>query len=179
MLRIVIIIFVVFLASCGGKNDNHQPVVIDLNKSKEPLIKVNQKISKDEKRAIDAYVTRRNWNMIETGTGVKYMIYERGKDKMPESGDIVVIDFEIQLLDGSVCYSSKESGPEHFVVEYDHVESGMHEAIQYLHEGDKAMIIIPSHRAFGLAGDNEKIPSFATVVYNIHLLKIISKSVER
>lgn len=174
-IRLLIIIIGLF-ALLGCKEKIQQPVPeVNMNELKEPLMNVNRKISREEKLAIDAFVKRRNWNMTETGTGVRYMITEQGSKEIPASGDIVIIDFEISLLDGTTCYTSKETGPEHFVVDYDNVESGMHEAIKYLHKGDKAIIIIPSHRAFGLAGDMAKIPPLSTVIYNIHLLEIIPK----
>ncbi len=172
----LIIFLLSLLAIAGCKEKIHQPVKeINMNELKEPLMNVNRKISREEKLAIDGYVKRRNWNMTETGTGVRYMIIEQGSEETPASGDVVIIDFEISLLDGTVCYTSKESGPEHFVVDYDNVESGMNEAIKYLHKGDKAIIIIPSHRAFGLAGDMAKIPPFSTVIYKIQVLEIIPK----
>ncbi|MCX7744563.1 MAG: FKBP-type peptidyl-prolyl cis-trans isomerase [Flavobacteriales bacterium] len=175
-MHIKLLIFISLLAFAGCKEKIQKPVPdINMNELKEPLMKVNRKLSREEKLAIDGYVKRRNWNMTETGTGVRYMIIEQGSDETPASGDVVIIDFEISLLDGTVCYTSKESGPEHFVVDYDNVESGMHEAIKYLHKGDKAIIIIPSHRAFGLAGDMAKIPPLSTVIYKIHVLEIIPK----
>ncbi len=169
-----IVLSLVALSSCGQKKKT-QPVVINLNKFEDPLIKKNQQLSKEEKLAIDAYVKRNQFDMVETGTGVRYMIYEKGKGATANTKDIVLIDFDIKLLDGTLCYSSRQTGAEQFVVDYDNVESGLHEAIKYLHQGDKAIVIIPSHKAFGLAGDMDRIPPFSTVVYNISLLEIISK----
>jgi FKBP-type peptidyl-prolyl cis-trans isomerase FkpA len=160
--------------TCGQKKKN-QPVVVNMNQFDDPLLKKNKELSKEEKIAIDAYVKRNDFDMIETGTGVRYMIYEKGKGVTAGTKDIVLIDFDIKLLDGTLCYSSRQTGAEQFVVDYDNVESGLHEAIKYLHQGDKAIIIIPSHRAFGLAGDMDRIPPFSTVVYNISLLEIIRK----
>jgi len=34
------------------------------------------------------------------------------------------------------------------------------------------LVLIPSHRAHGLLGDMEKIPSLATVIYDIKILKV-------
>ncbi len=177
MMRIRLLIVIIGLFALPGcKEKIQQPVTeVNMNELKEPLMKVNRKMSREEKLAIDGFVKRRNWNMTETGTGVRYMITEQGSQEIPASGDVVIIDFEISLLDGTICYSSKETGPEHFVVDYDNIESGLHEAIKYLHKGDKAIIIIPSHRAFGLAGDMAKIPPLSTVIYNIHVLDIIPK----
>ena len=59
-----------------------------------------------------------------------------------------------------------------FLVCRDEVESGLHEAIQYLKVGDKAKVIIPSHLAHGIAGDFEKIPPRSTIIYDIHLIAV-------
>jgi FKBP-type peptidyl-prolyl cis-trans isomerase FkpA len=172
----ILCIFLSFTAlnACGKKKQ--PPIIINMDqKFKDPLVDKNKEMSHEEKRMIDSYVKRNKFDMIETGTGVRYMIYEKGKGPSADTKDIVLIDFDIKLLDGTVCYTSRETGAEEFVVDYDNVESGLHEAIKYLHKGDKAIIIIPSHRAFGLAGDMERIPPFSTLVYNIHLLDIIKR----
>jgi FKBP-type peptidyl-prolyl cis-trans isomerase len=177
-MRIIYLFCILFgflaLNSCGQKKKN-QPVIININDFDDPLIKKNKELSKEEKLAIDAYVKRNQFDMMETGTGVRYMIYEKGSGATANSKDVVLIDFDIKLLDGTLCYSSRQTGAEQFVVDYDNVESGLHEAIKYLHQGDKAIIIIPSHRAFGLAGDMDRIPPFSTVVYNISLIEILKK----
>gem|GEM_PF-59539 len=160
------------LTACGPKKEQ-EPVVVNMDKIKDPLMEINKQMSREEKEAIDAWVKRNKLEMVETGTGVRYHVYEEGKGISAETHDVVVLDFEVKLLDGTLCYSSKETGPEEFTVDYDNVESGMHEAIKYLHEGDKAIVIIPSHRAFGLAGDDDKIPPMSTVVYNLTVLKVI------
>lgn len=169
-----ILLPIIAFYSCGHKKRT-QPVVININDFEDPLLKKNKELSKEEKRSIDSYVVRNHFDMIETGTGVRYMIYEKGKGSTAKTNDIVLIDFDIKLLDGTICYSSRQTGAEEFVVDYDNVESGLHEAIKFLHQGDKAIIIIPSHRAFGLAGDQNRIPPLSTVVYNITLLKIVFK----
>ena len=162
------------IVSCQQNKPVQKPEnEISINELKEPLIERNKKINEDEQRAIDAYTKRRNWKMEKTGTGVEYMIYEKGDGILAQSGDIVVIYFNIQLLDGTPCYKTNTNEPYHFKVDYSNTESGMHEAIKFLHKGDKAIVIIPSHRAFGLAGDMDKIPPLSTVVYQIELLDVI------
>jgi FKBP-type peptidyl-prolyl cis-trans isomerase len=76
------------------------------------------------------------------------------------------------LLDGTLCYSSDSLGEKTFLVEQDNVESGLHEGIQKLREGDKALFILPSHIAHGLLGDDSKIPSHSSVIYEIELLSV-------
>jgi FKBP-type peptidyl-prolyl cis-trans isomerase FkpA len=173
--RIIIayICSVMLLASCNSKKQEPQPeIVINLDDFREPSTEVLKQLSREEAEAIHAYVKRHGWTMLETGTGVQIYIYRKGTAISAVSGDMILLDFEITLLDGTVCYSSKETGAEEFRVDYDEVESGLHEAVKYLHEGDKAIVIIPSHRAFGLIGDLSKIPPLSTVVYDLSIVKV-------
>ena len=59
-----------------------------------------------------------------------------------------------------------------FLVEMDDVESGLHEAIQLMSPGDSAVVLIPSYRAHGLIGDQDRIPMRSSLVYHIGLLKL-------
>lgn len=163
------------LFSCGNEAhyNNPQPIIKDT--ITEPLIKANQQITEDEKTDIDNFVKRKGWPMTKTGTGLQYSIYEKGKGEPVKTGDLVTVDFEITLLDGTLCYTSEETGSEEFVVDHDNVESGLHEAIKYLRVGDKAKIIIPSHLAFGLTGDSDKIPPLSPIVYDLSVLNTRSK----
>lgn len=166
----------VVLFSCGNKPHYNTPEPIKKDTLTEPLINANKKISESERRDIDNFVKRKGWPMIETGTGLRYSVYEHGKGRQVMSGDLVMVDFEITLLNGTICYSSEETGSEEFVVDHDHVESGLHEAIQYLHIGDKAKIIIPSHLAFGLTGDSDQIPPLSPIVYDLTVLDARNKA---
>lgn len=168
-------VFGLTLLSCGNDNAYNNPIPVIKDTLKEPLMNVNKKISESEKRDIDAFVKRKGWPMIETGTGLMYSVYHEGDGPKIESGDMVVVEFEISLLNGKLCYSSEETGAEEFVVDHDHVESGLHEAMKYLKVGDKAKIIIPSHLAFGLAGDMDQIPPLSPIVYDLEVLEKISK----
>ena len=78
----------------------------------------------------------------------------------------------ITLLNGDTCYNWKKGGEESFTIDYDHNESGLHEAIKKMRAGDKAKVILPSHLAFGVAGDFDKIPTRSSVVYDIELVRV-------
>ena len=168
---ILTITFLAFL-SCQGKQEN---VNIDYNKIKEPLINANKQSVDMENKQIEGYIKRRGWDMKETGTGLRYMIYEQGKGERAEIGKIAKVHYEVSLINGTTCYSTKNKEPEEFLIGMDQVESGLHEGITYLQEGDKAKLILPSHLAYGLIGDQDKIPSKATIIYDIHLIEVKDK----
>ena len=167
----VTLIFLV--ASCSG--DDHQDRTSktvyskDLQKS---LLDANRKAVQTEDQQIDDFIKRYNWNMSQTGTGLRYNIYQNGKGKRAVEGKIAVINYEVSLLNGKVLYTSAVSGPKEFMIGRGGVESGLEEGILLMREGDHAKFIIPSHLAYGLAGDQNKITGKATLVYDVELLKL-------
>ncbi|MFN4123012.1 MAG: FKBP-type peptidyl-prolyl cis-trans isomerase [Flavobacteriales bacterium] len=153
--------------SCQSKKSDINPEQL-----KEPLIGANRKLVSRESQDIDAYARNRDLTMNRTGTGLRYLIIEEGEGPNPKADDQVKVHFRISLLDGTLCYDSNKSGAETFVVDHDHVESGLHEGIKLMKAGGKAKFILPSHLAHGLLGDKDKIPPLSPVVYDIELLAI-------
>jgi FKBP-type peptidyl-prolyl cis-trans isomerase len=139
---------------------------------KEILIKTNKQMTKNESDLIDDFVRRYGWTMEQTGTGLRYMIYKKGYGLPPKKGDYVIISYSSVLLNGDSCYSSGKDGYKEFQIGSGVVESGLDEGILLLRIGDKAKFIIPSHLAFGLLGDQNKIPPKATLVYDVELIEI-------
>lgn len=128
----------------------------------------------EEDEEIELFLQRHSdWKMTKTGTGLRYFIYSKSENNdTAKVDDVVTVDFEVSLLDGNVCYSSTQNGPESFMVEKADIESGLHEGMQYMCTGDRAKFILPSHMAHGLIGDEEKIPPLTPVIYDIHLIQI-------
>jgi FKBP-type peptidyl-prolyl cis-trans isomerase len=167
--RTIISLGLLFI-SCGGNHRNHDAVTHA--ELKEPLIDENIKITTEERRLIERYIDRHNWKMEETGTGLRYMIYQQGYGVKAEKGMTATVEYEIALTDGRICYSSADKGPRSFVIGKDNVESGIHEGILHMKVGDKATLIVPSYLAHGLSGDNNKIPPRATLVVDLHLKQL-------
>lgn len=138
----------------------------------EALIKVNQKMSKNEMADIDAYILKNSLEMERSGTGLRISISGEGKGIKAEAGMKATVKYKISLLNGRVCYSSDSAGYEQFVVDNDQVESGLHEGIKRMKVGNKAKFILPSHLAHGLIGKEDKIPSHAPIIYEIELLEL-------
>jgi FKBP-type peptidyl-prolyl cis-trans isomerase FkpA len=163
-----------FTISCG---DNHKSTTKQTNiQSKEfqdKLVDANKMYVKRESDEIDQYAAHRGWEMTATGTGLRYMITKKGTGSqlaLPEQ--IAKVDYKISLLDGTLCYSSSGTGPKNIVINKDNTETGLHEGLQYLHEGDEPIFILPSHLAHGLMGDGDKIPPKASVIYEIKLISL-------
>ncbi|MFK5857432.1 MAG: FKBP-type peptidyl-prolyl cis-trans isomerase [Bacteroidota bacterium] len=176
LLFVVRLLFIsIIFVSCNSGNKTNDENKSELNNAKsqkESLIKVNKYLVAAESVEIENYIRRHNLNMIETGSGVKYQITKTGTGEKATKGRIVVLNYKVKLITGDVIYSSAENGTKQFKIGYGGVESGLEEAILFMRGGDEAIIIIPSHLAFGLLGDNKKVPSRSTVIYEIEITNI-------
>lgn len=173
MHKSIFIIFVFFLFSCvEEKNDFIKEDPDPPGITKEQSIEINRYWVSDESFKIDQFVKRHNWNAVKTESGIRYYIYQEGEGEKVEKDMLVAVNFEVRLLDAdtTLCYSSAENGTQTILVEKDDIESGLHEALKYLHVGDKAYVILPHFAAHGLIGDNYKIPPLSPVLYNIEII---------
>lgn len=161
------------LFSCENEQQTNKLVKkLDKQAIKENLVKTNQHLLKSENQNIKDFIERYNYQMSETGTGLYYEIYEKGNGNKAQKGKIAELKFSIRLLNGQMIYKSDEQGIKEFEIGKGGVESGLEEGILLLHVGDHARFIIPSHLAFGLLGDLEKIPEKAAIVYDIELINL-------
>lgn len=157
------------LLSCEEKP--RKPIE-NLTKSemKSSMEKANRYLLNEEEEDIDNYVRRHGLTMVSTGTGLRYQILKHGSERQVEKGDKVVLEYELHSIAGDLIYSSQNEGPKVFVVGDGSVESGLDEAMGYLHYGDVAKLIIPFHLGYGLHGDDHDIPEYATLVYTIKII---------
>lgn len=167
----ILIILSITLIFCNNRDEERQGHVND-DTLEEVLLKANKEAFKVEDQQIEDFISRQKWEMQKTGTGLRYLIYETGSGKKAEEGKVAEIEFAVSLISGDVIYSSEISGSKEFLIGRGGVEPGLEEGILILREGDRAKFILPSHRAFGLFGDQDKIPPKATLIYDVKLLKI-------
>lgn len=169
-LFIMLFVSLLMFVSCNTQPEQSKPV--DPAKLKKPLIEANKDLVELEEFDIESYIKRHNWPMTETGSGLRYWIYENGGGEKAELDKVIEFNYKVQLLNGFVCYDSDSLGSRQFLIGRGGVESGLEEAVLYFREGDRAKIILPSHLAFGLVGDDNCIPKKAVVVYDFEVLSI-------
>jgi FKBP-type peptidyl-prolyl cis-trans isomerase FkpA len=140
---------------------------------KENLIKANRALVDKDQERIKEMVQHHGWDMQTTPTGLWYQIIENGTGNLVKTGNVVRLKYKLSLLDGTPCYSSDSLGLKEFRVGSGGVESGLEEAVLMLRKGDKARFILPPHLAYGLIGDQHKIPARATIIYSIEVVNIM------
>lgn len=171
MKKIYYILLIVLLFSCSDKKTENKAKVIDKQEYKYDLEELNRYMLQQESMMIDDYIKSQNLDFIRTGTGLRYAIVENNNGILIKQGDLVTIKYEISSLNGKIFYTSDNDGYKTFIVGRGGVESGLEEAILKLHEGDEAVLIIPSYLAHGLVGDGNKIPAKTTLIYKLKIIE--------
>ena len=157
------------LFSCGEKSQK-QPAPITKSEMKSSMEKANRYLLNEEEEEIANYMKRHSLTMTKTGTGLRYQILNQGTGQKIEKGETVSLEYELHSIAGDMIYSSEHDGIKTFVVGEGGVEAGLDEAMTYLHRGDVAKLIIPFHLGYGLHGDDDRIPEYATLVYTIKII---------
>ena len=112
----------------------------------------------------------------ETASGLQYKVLTAGTGKSPKATDVVEVNYEGKLLDGTVFDSSYERGePVEFPL--NQVIAGWTEGVQLMKEGGKYEFYIPSDLAYGEAG-NQGIDPNSTLVFVVELLKVKQSAVK-
>lgn len=171
MFRFTYLVLVVLLFSCKQESGIKEKE-IDPKTLEEPLVKANKQAVKIEDEQIKRFIKRYNWDMNETGSGLRYAIYKKGNGERAESGKIAVLKYNVKLITGETIYSSDNNGYKEFMIGKGGVESGLEEGILLLRVGDHAKFIIPSHLGFGLLGDQDRVPPKSTLIYDVELLTL-------
>ena len=144
--------------------------------SKNQSSEMNKNFALEEELDIKMYLANRSsWKTTKTGSGLRYYIYKNGIGDKAVSGLFAQVKYKINLLDGTLCYETKSDEKETFEIDKSDIETGVQEGIKKMRIGDKAKLIIPSHLAHGLLGDNDKIPPLTVLVIDIELVGLISK----
>lgn len=107
-----------------------------------------------------------------TKSGLQYEVLTEGTGKKPKATDTVRCHYEGRLLDGSVFDSSyKRNAPADFGLQQ--VIAGWTEGVQLMSEGSKFRFYIPYMLAYGEGGAGAMIPPFATLIFDVELIKVL------
>ena len=172
MRSLMFILLLALIASCNNKKKQDEKPYIDPRQYEENLQEANKLLARSEDDQINDFVMRMGWKMDKTKTGLRYWIYKPGEGKKVHKNAIVRFNFKVELINGFVCYNSDNDGFQEIQLGRSTAPGGLEEGLALLGEGDKAKLILPSHLAYGLLGDQDKIPTRAILIYDIEVLQV-------
>ena len=110
--------------------------------------------------------------VVTLPSGLQYQILTPAIGQKPTKADRVRVHYHGTLIDGTIFDSSvQRRQPAEFGVTQ--VIQGWVEALQLMPVGAKWRLFIPYNLAYGERGAGSSIPPYATLIFDVELLKIL------
>jgi FKBP-type peptidyl-prolyl cis-trans isomerase FkpA len=142
---------------------------------KQAFLKWIEDFGEYEKTILQQYLDESKLKIAESPNGIRYLTLRKGNDRGVNLGDTVVVHYEGKFLNGKFFDSTRKRN-EAFQFVYGQqwqVVKGMEEGIGMMHEGEKALFILPSEMAFGETGSSTGIiPPFTSLIFEVELLSV-------
>ncbi len=104
--------------------------------------------------------------------GLQYEVIRQGSGAKPAATNKVTVHYVGKLMDGTEFDSSVRRGqPATFGLSQ--VIKGWTEGLQLMNEGSKYRLFIPYTLGYGERGAGQSIPPYATLIFEVELLKVI------
>ena len=110
-------------------------------------------------------------NVVTLPSGLQYEVLREGNGRKPDATDKVECHYEGTLINGQVFDSSYQRG-ETATFGLNQVIKGWTEGLQLMQEGAKYRFFIPYNLAYGEQGAGRSIPPFATLIFDVELVKV-------
>ena len=103
--------------------------------------------------------------------GVQYKVLKEGDGPLPVDTNVVVVNYEGKLIDGTVFDASANHGDQPAEFAVTRVIKGWTEALKAMPVGSEWEIYIPQDLAYGANGQGN-IPPFSTLIFKVELLDV-------
>lgn len=131
-----------------------------------------EKLSLVEDSLLQDYLKSHNIKVKPTETGLYFISKVPGKGRNAKFNDLVTVHYTGRLLDGTQFDSSIGKDPLQLPLGQGRVIPGWEEGLSLMKEGGKAQLIIPSSLGYGSYGAGGVIPPFATLIFDVELIKV-------
>jgi len=153
---------------------------ISIDEANQSINAYFQKMKDKESQAakqdgIDFLAENKNRDGVSvTESGLQYEVIEEGSGDHPDANDEVTVHYKGTLTDGTTFDSSYDRGqPATFGL--NQVIRGWTEGLQLMTVGSKYKLYIPYELGYGERGAGGQIPGYATLIFEVELLKINKK----
>lgn len=137
-------------------------------------MKQDEMAAKQQKAQDDfnAYLAANGIDAQPLESGLIYVCTQKGRGPKPTVNQNVKVHYTGKLLDGTVFDSSIERGePIEFPLGVGRVIPGWDEGIGLMSKGEKGILYIPSHLAYG-PREAGPIPAFSNLIFEVELVDL-------
>lgn len=170
---ILVVLLLVFV-SCSTQ-EARRPVSQKTSTIAAETIEQSKKIVALENKVIEAYIKSdsiHNFTASSQGFWYAYITKVDEDIATPKTGEIAVFEYQISDLYDNEIYSKIDLGTKKYHVDKEDLILGLQEGIKLMKIGETITFIIPSYRAFGVTGDDNKIGINQTIKSTVTLINI-------
>jgi FKBP-type peptidyl-prolyl cis-trans isomerase len=122
----------------------------------------------------DVDVVEKKWPDAKvTSMSIRYVVEKAGTGRLVQAGEMVEVNYIGSLLTGKVFDKQLDpKKPFTFRVGRSQVIEGWDQILQMMRPGDKWIVIIPPELAYGRRGEPPRIPSYATLVFEMEVIGV-------
>jgi len=160
--------------ACKSKVEPPKQPRPSASSTQEKLKQVNKVLAEKDQETIAKFLKRRGWEMERTPSGLWIRFLEKDTSGQAVTDQALVrYCYHTRMLDGTLCYSSDEDGAKQVNMANAQIVPGLKEALLLLHKGDSAQFVLPPHLAYGLLGDQKRIPARAILFYEVRVTDVV------
>jgi FKBP-type peptidyl-prolyl cis-trans isomerase FkpA len=136
-------------------------------------VKLQQQQLTEDEGVIDEFLEKQHIIPMETESGLRYIIVDKGKGPKPQKGEIAVVNYRATLLDGTEFDSSyNKDEPSKFPIGLGIVVQGWEEGVSLMSKGAHYIFYIPSPLAYGGRSQGNIVGPNSILIYDTELLDI-------
>lgn len=126
-------------------------------------------LKEQDENALIEYISDKGYPVVRTQNGVFIHTLQVGTGSLIQNGQALEAHYVGKFLDGQTFQSSYDAGkPLSF--RQGQMVSGWNEALLQMRVGDRAILFIPSHLAYGEQGRGSVIPANANLIFEVEIL---------
>ncbi len=184
----IVRIFLLYLIFCLGmvsckSPEARSPVQTRSGSFIKESVERNKILYENERAVIEKIIDADKENSyFASNSGFWYYYNTRLESDLtetPKIGDTITFTYNIEYLDGTTIISEKENGLQHYIVDKTNQDlvSGIRDGLKLMKEGETATFLLPSYKAYGYYGIENKLGTNIPVQSRV-TLKTIDQTIE-
>lgn len=165
------------LVSCKSP-EARKPVSVKSGSFMDESVERNRALHEKQKALFETYMDEHSdMDFIASSNGFWYYYNsEKSSDSiMAKFGDIVNFDFNIKSISEQIIYSKADLKTRNYAMDQAKLFSGLREGLKLMKAGETATFLLPSQKAFGYYGDNNKIGTNVPIICEVTVNTITKK----
>lgn len=143
----------------------------------EASVERNIKLLETETALIEDYMEnnpQHQYHVSNSGFWYYYKVKDSTKTTYPSFGDRLVFTYSIEDFKDNILVTEQENGIQDYRVDQTNQDliSGIRDGIKLMREGERVTFLLPSYKAFGYYGYEDKIGANVSLQTTVTLRKI-------